>query len=94
MLPCRKPCRANEIQGDCVLEREHWNAFKSKVRDDVPLGRKLDHRYYERVRKTYKTQRENISTLDPWLARNVPELQVSTERGAEDNRPDAIRRDS
>ena len=79
---------------DCVLdERLRWNAFKRKTRDNDPLGRKLDHRYYKRMRKSYKAQTEKTSPLDPWLARNGVELQVTSERCTEDHQHDAIRRD-
>ena len=74
-------------------ERLRWNAFKKKARPRDSLGSKLDYKYYERVRQAYRAQTESIPTLDPWLARNGVELQVSSKRGAKDDQHDALRRD-
>ena len=45
-------------------ERDKWNAFKKKARIKNPIGNKIDHRYYERLRVEYKPQRDSICTLD------------------------------
>ena len=48
-------------------ERDEWNAFKKKARIKNPIGSKIDHRYYERLRAEYKAQRDSICTLDHWV---------------------------
>ena len=40
-------------------ERDEWNAFKKKARSKNPIGNKIDHRYYERLRAEYKAQRDS-----------------------------------
>ena len=46
-------------------ERDEWNAFKKKARIKNPIGSKIDHRYYERLRAEYKAQRDSTQNLEP-----------------------------
>ena len=53
-------------------ERDEWNAFKKKARIKNPIGSKIDHRYYERLRAEYKAQRDSTAKLDRWLSNDRP----------------------
>ena len=65
-------------------ERDKWNAFKKKARIKNPIGSKIDHRYYERLRAEYKAQRDCICTLDRWVVNGIPSKEFS-ERTTEEN---------
>ena len=49
------------------MERTMWNAFKKQARKANPLASKVDYRYYERLRATYKAQKDKVETLDHWV---------------------------
>ena len=48
-----------------------------KARIANPIGSKIDHRYYERVRAEYKAQRDSIFILDRWVVNGIPSKEFS-----------------
>ena len=74
------PCLACIIKMD---ERDKWNAFKKKARIKNPIGSKIDHRYYERLRKTFRAQKDKVETLDRWLSNGL-DLQIPKRTTEED----------